>query len=166
MATRAAVSAMGLRSECARSMVRSAASALGLSASCNPYGSVNFSRAAAAPGYALPGPRMPLGYVVVNGQRLPVEIDPAYWRLFRHMWDDRLGGMSGPSMGEVQTNVEATKAQAVNAVVTAAAVEQLATTNAEALKATVQVAQNAGLAGASNIPEVVLRPSSTSYLEP
>jgi hypothetical protein len=108
---------------------------------------------------------MPIGWVTVNGQRLPVEVDMAYWKWMHHHWEDRMGGLEGPSMTEVQTNVVETKAQAVNAIVQAAAVGEMAATNAEALKATVQVTQTNSLAGSDQIPEVILRAPNKLYTD-
>jgi len=154
--------ALGFRAGCGISENRQAAFALsaGVLVQADPYNSgTSFSRNRGDNKAWLPPPREP----VLNADGT---MRPSWYRFFEYVANRRLGGIAGPSMNEVQANVVETKVQAVNAVVAAASVEQALTTNAEALKATIQVAQNAGLAGASNIPEVVLRPSSTSYLEP
>lgn len=127
----------------------------------SPYGDTSFSRLETSPKASYPGARVPIGYV--NGDRSkPIYLDPSWERWLRHTWFDRLGGDSGPTMTEVQTNVVETKAQAVEAAATATAVEVQVIANAESLAATVEVAQNNSLAGATSIPPVVRRPYSIS----
>lgn len=109
-----------------------------------------------AVGNLLPSSLQPIGYVMVNGQRLPVQIDTLAWHPFLRAVADYLGNLQGPRLPDVVSSVETTQAQAVQASAQVSAVAQQSQANAEALAATVQVAQNAGLAGASQIPPVVL----------
>lgn len=126
--------------------------------SADPYGAAGFSRGASTVKAWLPPPREP----VLNADGT---MRPSWYRFFDHLANQRLGGISGPSLSEVEANVTETKAKAVNAIVTAAAVETMATTNAEALKAAVEVSRNAALPGASSIPPVALRSNSITYAE-
>jgi hypothetical protein len=121
----------------------------------DPYGSAGFTRNARATGK----PWLPPKHVKPIDPRTGDWTDE--WRRFwEYAFNERLGGINGPSMGEVQANVVETKAAAVQAVVASAAVETVVIANAEALAATVQVAQSSSLDGADQIPEVLVR---TSY---
>lgn len=132
----------------------------GVLAQADPYASGgSFSRAAASAKSWLPGARVKLvderGYIT-----------SPWLRFFTYVAEQRLGGINGPSMAEVETNVIETKAQAVNAATSAASVTQQSIANAEALQATVEVVQNNSLSGATAIPPVVRRPPSSSSMEP
>jgi hypothetical protein len=106
----------------------------------------------------LPPARIPIGYV--NGDRTkPVLIDEASWYKFlNYFLNVFIGGQGAPTFSDVVTTVEQTQATAVEASSQTAALAQTTQTNAEALAATIQVSQNSGLAGASQIPPVKFNP--------
>jgi hypothetical protein len=118
----------------------------------DPYGSTRFSRSGAATAKAWLPPESEPWFDPKTGKPTP-----QFARFMHYLANQRLGGIDGPSMGEVQTNVQETKAAAVQAVLASSAVEDMATANAEALKATVQVTQTAALPGATQIPDVIVR---------
>lgn len=131
----------------------------GTLAQADPYASgTSFSRASGSPKAWLPPPRVKL--VDKDGY-----ITSPWHRFLTYLVEQRLGGINGPSMAEVETNVLETKAQAVSAATSAASVTQQTIANAESLQATVEVVQNNSLSGATAIPPVVRRPPSTS-MEP
>lgn len=121
----------------------------------DPYGSSGFTRSSAASAKSWLPPETVPWFDPKTGKPTP-----EFARFMHYLANQRLGGIDGPSMGEVQTNVQETKAAAVQAVLASSAVEDMATANAEALKATVQVTQTAALPGATQIPDVIVR---TSY---
>jgi hypothetical protein len=124
----------------------------------DPY-RTGFSRSAASIKSWLP----PIGVPMVDPST--GKCNESWYRFLNYLANQRLGGINGPSMGEVQTNVIETKAAAVNAATASAAVEQQAAANAEALKAVVQVAQVAELPGAEEVPEVILRAPNKLYTD-
>lgn len=117
-----------------------------------PYGSTSFSRSAQATGKAWLPPETVPWFDPKTGR--PTR---EFARCMDYLMNTRMGGINGPSMTEVVTNVAESKQQAAQAVTQASAVEELAVANAEALKATVQVTQNSALDGAEQIPEVIVR---------
>lgn len=107
----------------------------------------------------LPNARTPIGWVTVNGQRLPVEIDAMSWyRFFTTVAETRLGGIAGKSIPDVTSTIEGTQNAAVATSSQVAALAQQAQTNAEALSSSVQVLQNNALPGANQIPPVARNP--------
>ena len=110
----------------------------------------------------LPPQRVAIAYVEVmeNGQmvRKPAYVDAATWyKFFTFVAEIKLGGVNGPTLTNVADDVVLAKAQVSNVVSEQAVVTQQVNANAEALKVTVEVAQGAALAGASQIPEVIIR---------
>lgn len=118
----------------------------------DPYGSASFSRAAKQNAKAWLPPR----HIPVTDAATGLMTEEWY-RYHEYMANQRMGGINGPSMGEVQTNVVETKAAAVQAVVAASAISEVVVANAEALKATVEVTQTNALSGSDQIPEVIVR---------
>ena len=107
----------------------------------------------------LPSAQTPLGFVTVNGQRLPVMVDTLSWyRFMDHLAEVRLGGRSAPSLPDVVTTVENTQAAAVQSGQQVSALTQQGQANAESLNVVRQVVQNNALTGAAQIPPVVLNP--------
>lgn len=107
----------------------------------------------------LPSAQTPVGWVTINGVRYPVNIDPLSWyRALEHLFEIRLGGRGAPSLPDVVTTVETTQAAAVQSGQQVTALTQQSQANAESLSVVRQVAQNNGLAGADQIPPVVLSP--------
>jgi hypothetical protein len=104
----------------------------------------------------LPPQRAPMGWVMVQGQRVPVEFDSAFWNFLRFQFETKLGGMNGATLPDVVTTVETTQAQSATTSQTVVAVAQQAQANAESLDVTRQVLRNSTLAGADQIPPVAL----------
>lgn len=93
-----------------------------------------------------------IGTVEKDGR---VRINPDWFRFLHDQFEQRLGGTQGDSIPDLSSTVVDTRAQAIDAVTGVAAVTQQVNANAQALAATVQVAQNNSLAGSSQIPPVV-----------
>lgn len=105
----------------------------------------------------LPSANVPIGWVNVDGKRLPVHIDVHSWyRFLNTVAEVKLGGFTGNTVPDVVTAVETTQTAAVSASRLVAAVASQAQTNAEALDAARQVIVNNSLTGASQIPAVQL----------
>ena len=85
-----------------------------------------------------------------------------WWNFFNFLANTKVGGPEAPNVPDIVTTVETTQTQAATVAATVTGVVQQASQNAESLAATVQVAQDAGLSGASQIPPV----QRTSFLEP
>lgn len=86
--------------------------------------------------------------------------DPRWYRFFQ-WFTEKMGGPNGPSILDMAASVETAQSQATSASLTATGLEQQAVTNAEALSATIQVVQNNALAGATQIPPVMITPVIT-----
>lgn len=56
--------------------------------------------------FSLPQARIPLAWVNVNGARVPANIDIEWMRSFSGM-NDRIGGVSGASIAEIQLMIQA-----------------------------------------------------------
>lgn len=103
----------------------------------------------------LPSAQTPIGHTRPDGR---VVMDPAWYRALQHLFEIRLGGRGAPSLPDVITTVETTQAAAVQSGQQVTALTQQSQANAESLSVVRQVAQNNGLAGADQIPPVVLSP--------
>lgn len=103
----------------------------------------------------LPSAQTPIGHARPDGR---VVMDPAWYRALQHLFEIRLGGRGAPSLPDVITTVETTQAAAVQSGQQVTALTQQSQANAESLSVVRQVAQNNGLAGADQIPPVVLSP--------
>ena len=102
----------------------------------------------------IPAVGQPIGHVTINGKRYPVAPDNAYYRALQTVFNERLGGIVGKSI----TQIDAT-AQGASSVVTvnAAALNALiveSTANAAALNAAIASLVAAGAPGAGAIPPV------------
>jgi len=104
----------------------------------------------------LPPARSPVGWVTIDGQRLPVEFDAQFWNFLRFQHEIKLGGMNGATLPDVVTTVETTQASAATTSQAVLAVAQQTQANAEALSVTKQVVKLNGLTGADQIPNVDL----------
>lgn len=111
-------------------------------------GSFTNTSAASAKSW-LPPPRVPV--TMENGM-----MTPEWYRFFRYIAEDRLGGASAPSIGDVQTTVGDTQRAVTTNVAQIANVIQAVNTNAQVTQTQTQVAQNSGLTGASQIPQPIL----------
>lgn len=100
----------------------------------------------------LPHSRQPIGWVTIGGQRYPVSPDPMYYGFLHTVAEQKLGGINGSTLPDVVTAVETTISQAADVSSTTAAVAQQVQANADALAATIAVAQNNSLVGANDIP--------------
>jgi hypothetical protein len=106
----------------------------------------------------LPNAQNPVGWVMVGGQKLPVQFDPVFYRALQHLFEVKLGGRAAPSLPDVVTTVESTQAAAVQNGQQVGALTQQSQANAESLNVVRQVVQNNALVGAAQIPPVVLNP--------
>lgn len=100
----------------------------------------------------LPPQRQPVAYQQ-GGQWF---CDPTWYRFFQFVAEIKLGGRSGPTLPDVVTAITDTQTTAATATASVVTLQQQTSANAEALAATVQVAQNNSLAGAGQIPRVEL----------
>lgn len=89
-------------------------------------------------------------------------ITEAWDRYLEHVDKIRLGGPLGPNLPDIETTVTTAQAQAATVAATAAGLTQQVAQNAESLAATVEVAENNALTGATQIPRV----QRTSGIEP
>lgn len=104
----------------------------------------------------LPGQRQPIGWVTINGQRMPVEIDAQAWyRFFLTVAEIKLGGIAGATIPDVATTVTQTQEQAATASTQTAQLAQVTEANAQATAALREVAINNGLSGSTQIPPAV-----------
>lgn len=106
----------------------------------------------------LPNAQNPVGWVMVGGQKLPVQFDPVFYRALQHLFEVKLGGRAAPSLPDVITTVETTQAAAVQSGQQVSALTQQSQANAESLNVVRQVVQNNALTGSDQIPPVVLNP--------
>jgi len=109
--------------------------------------------------FALPHPRTPL---VDSAGRMA----PEWWRFFEALYERKLGGSQTVSLQDVQSGLTSQQAVTDTASFNTNALHQQAVANAAALVAAVQVVQNAGLAGASNIPQIQQQANLRTYAEP
>lgn len=75
-----------------------------------------------------------------------------YYGFLHTVAEQKLGGINGSTLPDVVTAVETTISQAADVSSTTAAVAQQVQANADALAATIAVAQNNSLVGANDIP--------------
>lgn len=102
----------------------------------------------------LPPSRQPIAYQQ-NGQWL---CDPTWYRFFQYVAEIKLGGANGPTLTAVAETAATTAQTAASASTQVSAIAQQTQTNAEALAAVKQVAQDNSLSGAEQIPNVQLSP--------
>ncbi len=102
----------------------------------------------------LPPSQIPIGYLN-NDPTKPVFIDTQAWYAFlNYFLNVFIGGAKSPTLADVTTAVTTATQQSADSAAVVAAVSQQVTANAEALDATVQVAKNNSLTGATQIPPV------------
>lgn len=100
----------------------------------------------------LPAAFQPVGHVEIGGKRYPVKIDPVYYRAFNNMFNDRLGGIGGKSVVQVDATAQGASGVVVaNAAALAAAIAALEA-NAASLAASIASIQAGGLPGSGAIP--------------
>jgi len=99
----------------------------------------------------LPQAQLPLGRVQPDGT---VVMDPTWYRFLDYIANVQLGGVTGPTMGDLSATVDSTRSSAINAQNAVSVVAQTVNANAASLAATVQVSQTAALPGATQIPKV------------
>lgn len=119
-----------------------------------PYQTANTGNESARTQAWLPPVRVPVGYVMVGNQRLPVMIDDQWYRAMDEISNRRLGGINGPTVVDVATNVQNVAATTEQVAVSVTQANQTAAAAAQAINASRQVSIDAGLPGAENIPEV------------
>jgi hypothetical protein len=110
--------------------------------------------------------KLQLPTTMTIGKTMPdgtVQIDPNWWRFLHDLFEQRLGGSQGDSIPDITTTVVDTRAQAITAQSSVSAVAQQVDANAQALAATVQVAQNNSLTGSKQIPPVVYSPTHGQF---
>lgn len=98
---------------------------------------------------------LPIGHAVVNGQKVPVLLDPAFSRYLDTL-EDRLGGINGQRLPDVVSTVEAAQTSSAETAQRTQAIAQQAAANAATLDAARQVLRNAGIPGSDQIPPPVL----------
>lgn len=101
--------------------------------------------------YKLPSANVPFGTVQPDGS---VMVNPNWYRVLDYVVNTQLGGLTGPTLGDITTTVDATRSSAIDAQNAVSVVAQTVNANANALAATVQVSQTNALTGASQIPRV------------
>lgn len=106
----------------------------------------------------LPAQRTPFA---TNSKGEKFNVEPHWYKFFDYLVNQYLGGLTQPTVADIVAALETTMTQATTASQTTALLQQQTQTNAEALSAVVQVANNNALTGAEQIPRV-----SLSYLEP
>ena len=92
-----------------------------------------------------------IGYVTVNGQRLPVELSENLRRfLVDEIHDRRLGGSNGATITDIETTVTTTQEQAATVSAELTGIAQQVLQNAEAATVLREAAVTAGVASASS----------------
>lgn len=104
----------------------------------------------------LPPAKHPIGYAYIDGKRVEVHVDSAYYRMLDYILERRLAGKTGPAITEVVTAVEETQATAAASSTAVTELQQQTQANAESLYVVRQVAVNNSLVGANQIPAVEL----------
>jgi len=82
-----------------------------------------------------------------------------FYQFMREIAEERLGGVQGATVPQVQTSVINTQAEVAATTTYATQVGQYAQGVAATVAATAEVAQDAGLSGAETIPEVPTAPT-------
>lgn len=98
---------------------------------------------------------LPIGYVLINGVKYPVNLDAAMSRYLDTI-EDRLGGINGQRLPDVVSTVEAAQTSSAETAQRTQAIAQQAAANAATLDAARQVLRNAGIPGSDQIPPPVL----------
>ena len=102
----------------------------------------------------IPAAGQPIGHVSIGGQRYPVAVDNAYYRALQTVFNERLGGIVGKSITQIDATAQgASSVVSVNAAALHALIDE-ATVNAAALNAAIASLVAAGAPGAGSIPPV------------
>lgn len=96
----------------------------------------------------LPSPHVPIGRTQPDGTVL---IDRGWYDVFNYVFNTQLGGITGPTLGDITTTVASSSTAAIDAQNAVSGVAQTVNANAAVLQATVQVSQAAALPGSSQI---------------
>lgn len=108
---------------------------------------------------SLPHSSVPIGFVTVNGKKLPVEIDRDTWYLFiSDLINRRLGGSNAPTIPDIVNALLAMQGQGSAVATQTAALSQVVMANSAATSAAVEVIQSAAIPGSAQIPVVVTSP--------
>ena len=107
----------------------------------------------------LPPPRVPVTNPTTG------LMTPEWYRFFRYIVEDRLGGASAPSIADVQSTVGSVQQAVTSNSAAVALVTDAVNANAQSLQTTIQVSQINALAGAAQIPDPVQAPRYTNRAE-
>jgi len=100
----------------------------------------------------IPAAGQPIGYVEIDGKRHSVRADGVWYRAFNNAFNERLGGISGKSVTQVDATAQGASGVVVaNAASLAAAIAALEA-NAASLAASIASIQAGGLPGSGAIP--------------
>ena len=108
----------------------------------------------------LPPPRVPVTDLQTG------LMTPEWYKFFRYIAEDRLGGASAPSIADVQTTVGSVQQAVTSNVAAVSLVTDAVNTNSQSLSTTIEVAKNNALTGATQIPSPVLAPRYTNQIQP
>ncbi len=97
----------------------------------------------------LPAARHPIG-TTASGETVLMTTE--WYRFFEEVADRRLGGINGPTVPVVQSQVEVTQTAVVNAEQSIATTQAVVVQNAQALATSREVSISGGLPGATLIP--------------
>lgn len=90
---------------------------------------------------------------------------PEWYRFFRYIAEDRLGGASAPSIADVQTTVATVRDAVSTNVISVSAITDAVNANAQSLNTAIAVSQQNSLTGATQIPPAVQAPRYSSKFE-
>lgn len=105
-------------------------------------------------------PRFDEAFATVRGDK--VYLTKRAWNYLREL-GDRVGGVQGPSIPQIQSTVTATQAQVAETTNYAVQVADYASQVAATATATAQVAENNSLSGAGSIPSTGNPPNRPNY---
>lgn len=150
MASQSAVINIGFtRTSVARKNgVASAALQCGALEAANNYAGGTGLLASARSKYKLPSINVPFSRLPDG---TPLYVDAAWYRIFDYVVNTQLGGINGPTLGDITMTVDSTRSSAIEAQNAVSVVAQTVNANASTLAATVEVAQTSALPGAAQI---------------
>lgn len=98
-------------------------------------------------------PKAGTPFLVVDGQgRMTNQVNPAWDRAMRWLFEEYIGGIQAPTVSALTTSVEQTQQQVVQVQVQAVNAQTTANSAAEAVNTTKQVLVDEGIPGADQIP--------------
>lgn len=104
-------------------------------------------------------PKAGTPFLMVDNQgRMLNQVNPAWDRCLRWLFEDAIGGINAPTLPQVRATVTATQAQVVQTTTYAEQIGTYAAGIGSVAQATAEVAQSNGLTGAESIPETPERP--------